>query len=376
MKIILIKIDDIGDNILFIPFVDQLIKDKHEVYILSSSKSSDLYLDKNLMIFKYNKNNFQIIKSDLVSCINANGPYNILINASFSPKDDSIYLSEQINSLRKYSFLGNSINLSRYKISYLDKVFTKLVKVPSEHTPEYQKNKILYNQIFNNEISSYFPKIVINRDDRLKVLNILRTHKINRSKLIVLFSGVGTKIREYYNFNSALNLFSKKFDFQVISLGSKSDFDINQSNLPVGIKTLNLCGKLSLNESLALISLSKCALGGETGLAHGCSALGVPHAIILGGGHIGRFMPYSCFTIPIIVDLDCLYCNWQCSKSSNFCITDVSEKSIYSALYYAWNFDYSKQKLILQNNNLYNKNSKIFQNFLTHFLPYQIINQQ
>ena len=219
----------------------------------------------------------------------------------------------------------------------------------------------------------YDPKIVVSQKDREKALSILHSYNIDRSKLIVLFSGVGSKIREYHSFDSALTLFSEKHDFQVVALGSKGDFNINQSNLPARCKTLNLSGKLSLNESLALISLSKCALGGETGLAHGCSALRVPHAIVLGGGHIGRFMPYSCYTIPIIVDLDCIYCNWKCTQPSNLCINEVCVKTISSALSNAWNFDSTKQKVFVQNSNHINKNSKKFRKHISHFTPYEII---
>ncbi|MDA8991269.1 hypothetical protein N9H45_07060 [Opitutales bacterium] len=376
MKIFLIKIDNIGDNILFLPFVNQLIQDNHEVFIITNVTALDLYLNIKIKTLKYNKSEFKKDKGNIVFSINSKGPYDVLINASFSPRDDSIYLSKEIQSKKKYSFAGNRINLLRFKSSEYSNIYTKLIDVSTENTPEILKNKILYKQIFNSDLLKYVPKITISRTDKEKVLGIFRKYNIDRTKLIVLFSGVGSKIREYYNFNSALTLFSKKHHFQVVALGAKGDFDINQSNLPACCKTLNLSGKLSLNESLALISLSKCALGGETGLAHACIGLNVPHAIVLGGGHIGRFMPYSCYTVPIIVDLDCIYCNWNCTQSSNFCITDVSAQSISSALSHAWNFDSSKNRVFVQGSKYQNNKSKKFQKFITHFNPFELINKE
>jgi glycosyltransferase involved in cell wall biosynthesis/Tfp pilus assembly protein PilF/SAM-dependent methyltransferase len=45
---------------------------------------------------------------------------------------------------------------------------------------------------------------------------------------------------------------------------------------------------------------------------------------LLGGGHFGRFMPYSPLTSSVALPLDCFDCNWRCKHKRAHCIKDVS----------------------------------------------------
>ena len=119
-----------------------------------------MYLNIKTQTLKYNKNAFQKDKCNLIASINSKGPYDVLINASFSPRDDSIYLSREIQSIKKYSFAGNRINLFRFKSSNFSYIYSKLINIPTENTPEIIKNKILYKEIFNSDLLKYVPKLL------------------------------------------------------------------------------------------------------------------------------------------------------------------------------------------------------------------------
>jgi len=74
------------------------------------------------------------------------------------------------------------------------------------------------------------------------------------------------------------------------------------------------------------------ATGAETGLAHIACALGVRNVILLGGGHFGRFMPYSPLTVMAALPLECFGCNWGCKHTAVHCVRDLDPDTYYQAL--------------------------------------------
>lgn len=57
-----------------------------------------------------------------------------------------------------------------------------------------------------------------------------------------------------------------------------------------------MSGQTTLRQIAALLSRCRLAVGSDTGLAHMACALKVPNVILVGGGHFGRFLPYSALT--------------------------------------------------------------------------------
>ena len=104
MKVLLIKIDGIGDNILLLPFVHFLLSKNFNVYIITNKNSIDIYNGINVKLFGYIRNEFQQNKHNILSNIKKLSPFDILINPTYSPSDDSVYLSKMIDADSKYAF--------------------------------------------------------------------------------------------------------------------------------------------------------------------------------------------------------------------------------------------------------------------------------
>lgn len=78
----------------------------------------------------------------------------------------------------------------------------------------------------------------------------------------------------------------------------------------------NLTGTLSLLQAVEKVSGASLAVGPETGLAHIALTSGIPTLVLAGGGHWGRFIPYS-DTAPVHLKvlthkLPCFGCGWHC----------------------------------------------------------------
>lgn len=84
-----------------------------------------------------------------------------------------------------------------------------------------------------------------------------------------------------------------------------------------GIPVINLAGKTDLKRLLAILAASRLVITNETSAAHIAPAVGTPTVCLLGGGHYGRFLPYSLTddlpNMAVVNEpMECYGCNWRC----------------------------------------------------------------
>ena len=95
---------------------------------------------------------------------------------------------------------------------------------------------------------------------------------------------------------------------------------------------INLAGRTSLRELTALIRRCRLLVGSDSCGVHIACAVGVPNVVVLGGGHFGRFLPYSPLTSAVVLPLDCYGCNWRCPHPSHLCITNIAPEVLAAAI--------------------------------------------
>ena len=176
-----------------------------------------------------------------------------------------------------------------------------------------------------------------------------------RSKTIALFAGAQAEARTHEGYGLALARVCMDRGYSVIALGSPNDFSVNERNLAdlPDIKTLNLCGKTTLRQSTEILRRCRLAVGAETSMAHIACAVGTPNVVLLGGGHFGRFMPYSPLTSAVSLPLACYCCNWACRYELAHCVKGISHEVIYEAIQQTLESDSDKPRIFLQAKNLW-----------------------
>jgi len=133
----------------------------------------------------------------------------------------------------------------------------------------------------------YIPKTILNKIKKLFF------NEQDKTLSVALGANSSFKIWPTEKYIALLNQMSKKFD-QVFLLGDDRDFSKaeffrkNYKN-----KSINLCGKLSLVESAAIIKKSDFFIGNDSGLGHIASALNIPCFIIFGVGNPLRYRPWG-----------------------------------------------------------------------------------
>jgi FkbM family methyltransferase len=146
-------------------------------------------------------------------------------------------------------------------------------------------------------------------------------HGLAPDRCIALFAGANSRHRIYAHYGTALAGICRDQSYTVLALGTAADHGLNQQNLDdCAAPSINLSGKLTLRQTAAILKRCRMAVGAETGTAHIACAVGTPNVVLVGGGHFGRFMPYSPLTSVVCLPLSCYFCNWSCSNEQALCV--------------------------------------------------------
>jgi len=105
-----------------------------------------------------------------------------------------------------------------------------------------------------------------------------------------------------------------------------------------GPPVINLAGKTDMQELVATLARSRLVITNDTSAAHMSPAVGTPTVCILGGGHYGRFLPYSLSDdLPNMAvvnkPMECYGCNWRCiysvaTSDAMPCIAQISVEDV------------------------------------------------
>jgi ADP-heptose:LPS heptosyltransferase len=244
---------------------------------------------------------------------------------------DSVYSRGTVNSLllaecgarRKIGIDGDTSNISSEQKKLVDACYTELVATHDGIISELVRHQQFLEGI-GITTSSLMPSIWTTSDDVKFAESFFTSHNMEQESTIALFPGAQYDVKNFGYFGEALAEVCRNRGFNVIGLGSLKDSELSQRQLDVlDVPTINLCGKVTLRQTAELLRRCKLAVGVDSALAHLACAVGTPNVIILGGGHFGRFLPYSPLTSVVCLPLECYGCNWICRYDRPYCVQGI-----------------------------------------------------
>jgi len=276
-----------------------------------------------------------------------NRKYDQLLNLSYSRSYLSDLISSKVDAKNKITFKGDNANQHQDSLERNNNHYSEIINCSFPNLPEILKFfkffKHLYPSFFKVPI---FPKIDLCEEEVNWASLFFKNHHLNKNTTLCFYPGTGTSVRKYSNYRDLLRSIQERLGASIIILGTINDIKL-ANYCTDGLKNvINLCGKTSLSQCMALIKNSRCTLGGETGLSHIACSLSIFNTTVIGGGHIGRFMPYSDFSSLVLNPTSCYYCNWYCTQERVKCITDIDPELILRSLISSWNnFNLSKTSI-------------------------------
>ncbi len=338
-KLLIVKIDAIGDFIIFSPMIKYYKKlyPNHSMSIVVNKLNKDLIkrfdnIDKVLIFdrVKFRKNPFKI-RNLFIKIKKEN--FDIAISPTFSREIIGDYLIKISGADKKIGFNGDLSNITKKDKIITDKFYTNLISIDDKTEKETRKNEEFINQLGAN-VKNITPVLKISENDTLKAKEILKKNGLENDRdFIVIFPGSGGPGKKWptKKYTELINWIKKEKNIEIVIAGAKNEERlVAQIKEGLNFNIINIVGQTTLPVFSAILKLSILYVGNDTGPVHLASAVGTPTICLIGGGDFGRFFPYGDLSKNKIVynSMPCFQCRWNCKYNRFKCIEDIKLEKV------------------------------------------------
>lgn len=318
MKILVVRFSSIGDIVLTTPVLRCIKQQLKEVELHFITKQNfisvienNIYVDKFFTIEKNISEVIPQLKKENYDCI--------------------IDLHHNIRTLKLKAALGkkafsfNKLNWEKFLIVNL-----KINKLPQKHIVDrYFEAVDLIGVKNDGKGLDYF----IKEKDKIEIESYLPVHFYNGYNALVIGGS-------YYTKRIPLNKLKEictQSSLPLVLLGGKEDNSIaEQLHKNFNTKTINLCGKLNLNQSASVIQQSQTVITSDTGLMHIAAAYKKDIISVWGNTipefGMGPYLAGEHSQIAEVNNLSCRPCSKlgykKCPKGHFKCMNDIEIKSL------------------------------------------------
>ncbi len=291
-SLLLIRLDAIGDYILFRNFIEILKQNekyaKFDIYFLTNIANKNLAyeLDKKYIKHFIYLNRDKFAKNFLYRYKKLNQINNIGYEIVLSPIYTREFLAEDniIKLTKAHEKIGSKGDLSN-KVLKGDLCYTRLIDAKNEILFEFYRNKEFFENLLNTKIPLQKPNITLSEQAPKSKL---------KTPYAILFIGASKSYRKWgiENFIQTANYLAKHYHI-VLCGGVHERQDAIIFNRFFKKNYTNLVGKTTLNDLLYIILKADLMVSNETLAPHIGVALGVDNVFVISNGnHYGRFTPY------------------------------------------------------------------------------------
>ncbi len=300
-NILIIKLDAIGDYILFRNFIEIIksnpkFKDHKITYVGNQSvKSISEWLDGEFIDQYVWINNKKILKNPLylyniISKIK--NSYQYAIQPTYSRTLIADYLIKTSNSKHRISFKGDAINILPAIKKITDNWYNNLIQINQKTIFEFEKNKELFENIINEKIKLTGPQI-----KKEKIQNINTPLNLqNITNYVIIFPGASKNLKMWSTANYAkiVKYISERYNYTIIICGSAKESVLADEiiNISQNKDIINLTGKTDLKQLSSVIAGTQLLITNDTSAAHIGPAVNAKVIALSQMNYYGRFLPY------------------------------------------------------------------------------------
>lgn len=297
-SLLLIRLDAIGDYVLFRNFIEVLKKSEeyknYNMTLLGNSAwksiSEELdseYIDEFIWLDKNKFNKDFEYRYKKLKEITESG-YEIVLSPVYSREffvgDNIVKL---INAKEKIGSVGDLSNIRVWQKNISDKYYTTLIPAKDEIMFEFSRNK----EFFENLLG-------IKLDIKKPIIN-LQPKKLNielPKKYAILFIGASASYRKWQieKFATIGKYLKEQYGYEIVLCGGPTDIeDAKEFKKYAKYNYIDLAGKTSLMDLLYVIYNGNLMIANETSAPHFAVALEMTNVFVISNGnHYGRFTPY------------------------------------------------------------------------------------
>lgn len=340
-KVLWFRTDAIGDSILsssMLPYIKEKLIDSLLIAVCQD-RVADLYLESPYVdgVISYNVLRFlgnEVYRESVINKINLIQP-DMIINSVFSRDWQNYYLTLNCHASVKIACEGDLCCFNHELKIEFDKYFTHFIRNNTEEKTELGRYRHFLHQ-FGIHSPKLMPKIWIAQADHDQAEKLYMSLNLDSDKTIVLFPSSSVYKKDYSHFKRILQALH---GYTLLVLGNADNKELGDGLCETfSGRSFNLAGMTTLPQLAAIMKRARLYVGADSCGAHIACAVGLPNVVILGGGHFGRYFPYSSLTTAVCYPLNCYDCNWQCKHSRCHCIYDIRPDAVVGAIKYALHY--------------------------------------
>jgi ADP-heptose:LPS heptosyltransferase len=319
-SILILRADRMGDQILFLPFLESLRKQLPftQIHLAMPEDVAPIYrlwgeVDRIHTFRREEGHRSTGYRRSILKSLPAKFDWVIL--PAFNGEKLSYKFAAGVGARRKVAFDGEFRGLkSRHRAKYRN-IATEHVAVPDPDLHELEKYRLLLRHLgLQPEIEAP----VISRP-----VSAGGSPRRGRAPRLLVAMGTVNPIKEYPHWKAVVAELEEKIRPEWVLIGGGGDEGTpGPAPLFAAERTRDLRCKTSLEALAGEIVHADLFLGVDTGPAHLALALGVPTVVILGGGDYGRFFPYGKSRV-VLHRMDCFQCHWECKYERVRCLDEM-----------------------------------------------------
>ena len=190
------------------------------------------------------------------------------------------------------------------------------------------------------EIKDDYLENWITNEEYEKIGQILKNNNLENIKKVLVHATSGNHKKEWNkeNFARIIEYLSNKKHVQVIYTGTKND-GLTYENIEslisekLEVKPLNLCGHLTLRESMALTEKCDLIVGCDSGNLHIAASVNTKVIGIYGPMDTTRWKPWCNNAKILTANIPCRPCSLKKKCKENYgCLTNISPQTVIAAI--------------------------------------------
>lgn len=337
-KILVVRYRFIGDTLLTVPFLRNLryFYPDAQIDMLVAPKSGEIiencpYIDNLIYFDKPKKHRYE--KSNQKS-----KNFFYYIKMLFNNKYDKTYVLKRSLSSALLVFFAMIKERVGFNTECRQIFLTKSVKYNQNiHEVEAFLDILRADNI---PINNDYLEVWTTSEEKAKAKDFLAAYDVLNNKKVIIHATSGNRNKEWPKeyFAQIIEYLDSKKDVQILYLGAESDkqtYEDIESLITQTLKKkpINLCGKLSLRESLAIIEQSDLMLGCDSGNLHIASAAGIPVIGIYGPMSKTKWGAKGVKNTLLQLDIPCIPCNLKKKcKNNHRCLKDITPDMVKNAI--------------------------------------------
>ncbi|MBN2590858.1 MAG: glycosyltransferase [Sedimentisphaerales bacterium] len=339
-KILIVRPDAIGDYIIFsssLKYFKKLYPDAR-IHILVQKRIAELarpcpYIDE---VITFESREKIINDSEYAGQIIRRlqeYKFDIAINPVYSRDKVGEFLTLNSSARELIASIGDDTNISMEQRLKNNSYYTKIIPAENIVMLETKRNEEFMRGLGAVINEPLMPKIWIEKEDEDFIKELISKLGVDIEKAMIICPFAQFRQKEW-SISSWTELISCYNNFPIIICGAEKDKESADrlKNAAGHPNIYNLCGKITLRQLAALLQRSRICVTVDSAPAHIAAAVNCPHVVLLGGGHYGRFLPYSPLTTLVSYQMQCYNCNWKCRQNDILCIKNISVGMVHEAI--------------------------------------------